>query len=651
MVYSDPQIIASFTFTPHERRIFARKEPLKPSQWAEKYRVVAMGAHRGAWRNSISPHLVEIMDTFALPYVREVVICKAPQTGGTEVLMNCAAYAMERDPSPMMLVMPSEKTGKKTMTDRIIPMIEQSASLQALISPNQDDLSKTRIKLANGTILYIAWANSATALASFPIKHLLFDEIDKFPASIGKETSSIALGEKRVTTYPHTYKIFKVSTPTSEDGAIWRAMNSADVLYKYHVCCPDCRQYHIMSVDGLKWQEDSDKVWYECPHCLAVWSNTRKKQAVKNGHWVADGSNNKTRPQSFAYHLPAWVSPDISLKQIHQAFIAAKTDKIKLIDFYNAYLAEPYIATVDGEQANEDAMYDRRYNYSPEGAGWSIPMGACVLTCAVDVQQSPPRLEAEVVAWGLGYESWGVDYMVFAGDPAKEQVWEALDEYLQRERVHESGDRMRISACAIDAGYLAPHVYRFVRKRAARRVYAVKGSNTRGRALITHSASTRKKGKVNLFIVGTETAKDVLYNWMQLTDHGAGYMHYHTGYAYSYFRQLTAEVGVTEYDKGGRPYRVWKKKSNEARTEALDIRVYNLAALEILNPDMKLLAKQVIKKASAIAAKKSDDGQAVKEQDMPPQLPNDIVTTQPQQQPARRPFAYTRRAGGWLRNY
>ena len=52
---------------------------------------------------------------------------------------------------------------------------------------------------------------------------------------------------------------------------------------------------------------------------------------------------------------------------------------------------------------------------------------------------------------------------------------------------------------------------------------------------------------------------------------------------------LTSEVGVTVYDKGGRPFRAWKKKRADARTEALDIRVYNLAALEILNPNFQVL--------------------------------------------------------------
>lgn len=594
-----PALFVPFEFYPAERRVFARREKLTPSEWSERHRVVPIGAHRGYWRNHISPHLVKIMDTYAQPHVREVIICKSPQSGGTEAMLCCAAYLMDYAPGEMMFVMPSEAQAKKVSTDRIVPMILESPRLSSLLSTNPDDISKHRIKLNNGTIIYMAWANSATALASFPVKYVFFDETDKYPPYAGKETDPITLGEKRATTFRYTYKLFKVSTPTREDGPIWKAYTSADVQYKYHVLCPSCGKEHVMNIDNLKWPDDmtvedirrEDKAWYECPHCRAKWTDLTKQQAVRAGRWRRDKGRSILHPRSVAFHLPAWVSPDISLSEIAAAYILSKTDRAKLIDFYNAYLAEPFIETIGGDIVSEDAIYQRRYQYWPDNAQWRVPMRACLLTCAVDVQTSPPRLELEVVAWGEGYESWGIEYRVIPGDPAGDEVWNDLHEYLQREWLHESGIKLKISACGIDTGgHYAKQVYRFTKRH--RRVYALKGSNTRNKPLITASSiRTTLKNRVQLWIIGTETAKDTLFDWMQRTEPGPGYMHYHTGYDYSYFRQLTNEVGVTEYDKGGRPYRVWKKKSSDARTEALDIRVYNLAALEILNPNFEAILK------------------------------------------------------------
>jgi phage terminase large subunit GpA-like protein len=630
-------LFRSFRFYPAERRVFAKKEPLMPSQWAEKYRAVPIGAHKGAWRNDISPHLVKIMDTWAQPHVREVILCKSPQTGGSEAMFNCMSYAMDRDPSTMMLIMPSEATAKKVNADRIIPTITESLRLQTLISPNPDDIAKMRIKLQNGALLYMAWANSASALASFPVKYLFFDETDKYPPVVGKETDPITLGEKRATTYRYTHKIFKVSTPTREDGPIWTARQRADAQYKYHVQCPGCGESHIMTIDNLKWPEDAAPsdilrdglAWYQCPHCQAHWTDIAKQKAVRAGKWRRDKGKGLLRPRSVAFHLPAWISPDISLSEIAATYILAKTDRAKLIDFYNGYLAEPYVETIGGDVVAEDALYQRRYQYWPDDSKWRVPMRACLLTCAVDVQTSPPRLECEVIAWGEGYESWGIEYRVLPGDPAGEEVWQALDEYLNREWTHEGGIKMKISGCGIDTGgHYARHVYRYCRKR--RRAFALKGSNMRGKPLITASAvKTTLKNKVQLWIVGTETAKDTLYDWMQREAPGAGYMHYHTGYDYSYFRMLTNEVGVIEYDKGGRPYRTWKKKSSDARTEALDIRVYNLAALEILNPDFKGSAESLNKNIKALTHP---------------------VTEEPDSKP-KKSFSQRPRRGGWVKGW
>ena len=595
-------ILSPMLFTRSERRVFAKRESLTVSQWAEKYRMVSIGAHRGPWRNDISPHLVKIMDTWNLPYVREVIICKSPQTGGTETMYNCAGYAMDRMPSTMLFIMPSEHDAAKVSADRIIPMINETPPLARLKSPNPDDTAKKRIKFNNGCIVYMAWSNSTSALATFPVKYLFFDEVDKYPPFVGKEADPITLGEKRARTFRYTYKLFKVSTPTREDGPIWTALQSADVLFKFRVRCPVCGENHIMTLSALKYPEDKttediqrdNLATYECPHCQDKWDDMKKEKAVRLGNWHREKGKGLRRPRTVAFHLPSWVSPDVSLSEIAAAYIKAKSNKSKLIDFYNDYLAEPFTESLAGEAVAEDVLYNRRYQYWPKKAVWRVPMKALMLTCAVDVQKSPARLEAEVVAWGEGYESWGIDYRVFPGDAKEQQVWDDLDEYIRRTWLHESGIKMRVQGTAIDAGFLAPYVYKFVRKRQSRRVIAVKGSPVRGKPLIsTPSTAVMKKNRVVHYTIGTELAKDMLFDFMQTEAPGPGYMHYHKTYDYKYYKGLTSETGITKYDKSGRPFRIWTTKVTGSATEPLDIRVYSLALLEILNPNMKALAQEM----------------------------------------------------------
>jgi phage terminase large subunit GpA-like protein len=63
-----------------------------------------------------------------------------------------------------------------------------------------------------GGHLTLVGANSATGLASRPIRVVLFDEIDKYPPSAGDKGDPIALASNRTKTFWNR-KIVKVTTP------------------------------------------------------------------------------------------------------------------------------------------------------------------------------------------------------------------------------------------------------------------------------------------------------------------------------------------------------------------------------------------------------------------------------------------------------
>jgi len=64
---------------------------------------------------------------------------------------------------------------------------------------------------------------------------------------------------------------------------------------------------------------------------------------------------------------------------------------------------------------------------------------------------------------------------------------------------------------------------------------------------------------------------------------GPRYCHFRQDMDDEYFKQLTGEKRVTRYHKGF-PKKEWVK--NRVRNEALDVRVYAMAALAILNINM-----------------------------------------------------------------
>ena len=127
-----------------------------------------------------------------------------------------------------------------------------------------------------------------------------------------------------------------------------------------------------------------------------------------------------------------------------------------------------------------------------------------------------------------------------------------------------------------------------MRPREGRRVFAIKGVGGEGRALVGRP-SKNNVGKVRLFPVGVDTAKELIYARLKIKEPGPGYCHFPAHYDDEYFRQLAAEQIVTRFSKGFRK-REWKKI--RPRNEALDCRVYALAAYALLNANINQIANR-----------------------------------------------------------
>ncbi|MBF0463228.1 MAG: phage terminase large subunit family protein [Magnetococcales bacterium] len=119
--------------------------------------------------------------------------------------------------------------------------------------------------------------------------------------------------------------------------------------------------------------------------------------------------------------------------------------------------------------------------------------------------------------------------------------------------------------------------YAFCRTRQDRRIWAIKGVGGMGVPIWPRRSSRNNKGRVPLFAIGVDAAKESIYSRLRLKEPGPGYCHFPLDRDAEWFRQLTAEKVTTRFNKG-RPIREWIKKSHD-RNEALDCRVYAMAAL------------------------------------------------------------------------
>jgi len=567
------------TISDAEKRTFRKHRKIPASQWSEMYRYVTMSVLPGKWRNDVTPHLAGIMDASFFPSVQTIILCKAPQVGGSESVNNCIGYAIDRDPGPVLFIYPDEQTARENCQDRIQPMIKSSPRLRSYMTGTDDDASMLRINLTHMPI-YMAWARSAARLANKPIRYVVFDEVDKYVDTAGKrETDPISLGEARTTTYRHNRKIWKISTPTTETGNIWKALTTeAQVIFDYWMTCPFCGCHHKMEFNNIKWAHEetpgldgvchskdpaiieAEKLaWYECPQCQAHWTDYDRDRAGRMGTWRdrRDGLEINEylrikRPLKIGFHLPSWISPFVSFSEIAAAWLRGKGDINKLKDFYNKHKAEPWkLFAVSKDEAG--ILKSRVENLPPQ----TVPEAAVALTCGVDRQKQGYWFV--VRAWTAELTSWLIHYGFV---DTEEEIDRIIFESTYP--VGETDRKMGIFRCCKDTGggkkyedmSMTEETYYWLLKnrgRGGKSVWGTKGAShplpgmlQLGNAILSTPSGKKLPAALRILSVDTNKAKDQFHYRLDLAAKddtrslpGAAFLHAETGADYA--AQILAE--------------------------------------------------------------------------------------------------------------
>ncbi|MEO5333983.1 MAG: phage terminase large subunit family protein, partial [Magnetococcus sp. YQC-5] len=417
-------------------------------------------------------------------------------------------------------------------------------------------------------VLVITGASSAVGLRSMPVCNLFMDEIDGYLSDVDGEGDPVDLAMQRTTNFPNR-KIFFVSTPTIRGfSRIEDAYKESDQR-RYWVPCPDCEAKQVLMWEHIKFSKGQRHLaFYQCEHCGAGIQDYQKGWMLERGIWIPDNPGSPIA----GFHLSSLYSPHgwASWGDIAVQHGQAYRDPVRFKVWTNTKLGQSWEES--SEKLDGEGLMARR-----EIFGDLLPAGVILLTAGVDGQDD--RLEVEVVGWGRDEESWSVGYFILYGDPAGPAVWAALDELLLRPFPHSRQlPDFHIRAVAIDTGgHNTVPTYDFCRTRIARRVWGIKGFGGMGVPIWPQRASLNNKGRIPLFKVGVDAAKEAIYARLRIKEAGPGYCHFPHDRDAEWFRQLTAEKIRTKYIRG-RPIREWHKKDGD-RNEALDCRVYALAAL------------------------------------------------------------------------
>lgn len=597
------------------RQALEKFEPprkISSTEWANEFRYLAQESSPmpGKYSTDLTPWVPGMLDALDDPATKEVVCMKSAQVAWTDgVWNNYLGRRIHNDPCPVVLLFPKDKTIRKYLDQKFIPMVEASEALRPLVdvSTSRSSGNRTDFKKFPGGFLALVASNAPDNVKSLSAPVVCVEEPDDCNTNVKGQGDSVKLLEERAKTYEYRKVIFG-GTPTVKGLSRVEKAYLASDRRKFMVPCHECGESHVLAWENVVWDEAAEVVdevlgkaqpetaCYVCPNCGVPWRDVDKNRNVRKGVWQAE------RPfrGCAGFYINELYSPfpGSKLAMLVERYLKARHafevgDESDMIVFENSCLGLPYEYRTDAPSTED--LETRALGYAEK----SVPSGGLLLTVGVDVQHD--RLAVIVRAWGRGEESW----LVYWGEiPAAttcmdktDPVWEELDSFIFGAYQHELGFPVHVSAVSIDSsdGKTSDAVYSYVRSRRGRgvKVMAIKGESTNiSREIVTpakkidvnNKATKASKYGLPVFIVGTHKAKDLIDARLKLVGHGAGRMHWYENVRADYYEQLTSEVKAPSRQRGGR--RVWQLKAG-VRNEALDCEVYALHSARTVKVHIK----------------------------------------------------------------
>lgn len=610
-------------------RVFAALEPPAPMsiiEWSEKYRILSReeaNDYAGQYSLENTPALRGILAECDTKKNRRVAVQKAAQQGYTAgVVCNVIGYHVHWEPCVQVVMFPREKSAKDFDAEKFSPMVRATPVLTKCIrlKSRTDGNSTTRKHYPGGLAKFVA-SNSPSDVKSTSAKIRIVEEPDDTNKDVKGQGNAIALLRERGKTIRNSFELIG-GTPTAKGASeIEKEMRTTDQR-RFMVPCHHCgerhevewehvvipgerltpediaadpaldAQYPMRDVYGRARHEDA---YYVCPHCASVWTDDERIANIRAAARVApyygwEPTADSPDPGFYCNELQSVFDgsrvPILAEKYLRAKHLLDQGDPTEMVAFWNSTRGMCW--EYKGELPEEDELRERADKNYRE---WTVPAGGLVALLTVDVQHDRLALTCWVV--GRGEEMWlsywgevyGQTVVAHAG------AWIELEQLLGKQIRTAHGSALSIAAIAIDCsdGQTSEASYSFVRKhhRRDRQVLALKGaSDDTGRVEIwtppkaidpNHKATKASRFGVQIHIVGTAKAKDLILGWsteggrVRLTGNGPGRMHWYEGVREDFYEQMLSEIKIP--GRLNPRIRTWKPRTDR-RNEALDCTVY-----------------------------------------------------------------------------
>jgi phage terminase large subunit GpA-like protein len=511
---------------------------------------------------TLYPYQRGIADAIGDPTIERVTIVKCVRIGMTTIMTAAIGNYVANDPSPILLLNPTESDCRDHAVSVLEPVFEATPALRGLMRYEMEGGRNTLLsrRFPGGSLRLVA-AKAPRNLRAKNARILFIDEADAMVTTT--EGSVIKLAENRTMSFTNR-KIVIGSTPLNVGTSNVLAAYEQSDKRIYEVPCPACGTYLELLWKHIEWPpNEPEKAAFRCPNCNVLSEERHKLGMVEKGIWRA------TAPevQSHAgYVINALVSLLSNARWgiLASEFLAAKDDPGSLQTFVNTILAQ-------GWQEATETIDDTELSARAEPFGLDrIPPEVLQITAGIDCQGD--RFEIVIIGWTRELHMLILAQFVLYCQPTDDSSWMELDALLQTRWTHPLGGQLKIDAAAVDAGDggMFDRVLSFTSPRLNRRVVGIKGVAGIRPAIVASSTTRATRGQ-RLFLVGVDTIKQQIY---QRLARGRT-IRFSDTLEPEFYAQLASERLVLRYSKG-HPVRRFERIPGR-RAEALDCVGYAIA--------------------------------------------------------------------------
>ena len=599
--------------------------PMALPRWAHENFYLSPESSQREERWRAWPIQIGILHCMGDDNVEEFWFFKSARLGYTKCLLADVGYTAEHQRRNQGLWLPTDADRDDFVKTDLDPMLRDVRCMRNVLTRSAATSKENTLQQKKflGSMLKLRGGKSSGNYRRLTLAKARADELDGFEQNIEGAGTPDALIKKRVegATFPKT--IFGSTGRRKGLSHIERGHDACDVQMRFYIECPHCKADHPLEWGskkvryGFKWDPEDPEgtVRHHCPHCYGAITQAQYLDLARTGAWVSRCGNFRLRhwwdangtpyaewttddgtpclpPKRVGMHC--WTAyseqPGVTWAKILREYLDAvaawrEGNHAPMVQWVNETKGETFEEESEKADVNDLQTRAKACGYVMR----TVPRECLLLVGAVDVQND----RFEITVWGAGRNNrtWAIDYIVIDGNPSLQSDWDRVWKALQQQYRHEDGAWLGLAGAAVDTGFATHEAYLFVARyrdaNPAFRLYAVKGSSNEGDPIKARGAKwmdINVKGRVlkrgtKLWMVGGDTARDLFYGRLKVTEPGPGYIAFASDLPREYFEQFGNEKRVPVTVQGRTTYRwVHYRGSNEVP----DTTMYCLFVFEAL---------------------------------------------------------------------